>query len=62
MGKTDKINLKYVEKVYSLLNMSDTVAARALRTADKDYDTALKKVFTPDQWKKYEAMMAEQKP
>jgi hypothetical protein len=57
MNKLDKANLAYIQKLQPALNMPNKVeAARALKAAQKDHDTELQKILTPDQWKKYEAM------
>jgi len=57
MKKLDKVNLTYVQKVQSALNMSNKVEiAKALSMAGNDHDTELQKTLTADQWKQYQAM------
>ena len=59
MKNTDKVNLAYIQKASAALNLSDkTEAVRALTMAQNDYDSALQKILTPDQWKQYQALIA----
>jgi hypothetical protein len=57
MKSTDQLNLTYIRRVSSALNTPNKVqAAQALKAAEKDYDSALQKVLTPEQWKQYQAL------
>jgi hypothetical protein len=62
MDQIDKANLNYIKKMSSAANGKRKVqAARALKSAQKDYESDLQKALTPDQWKQYQAMQQQKK-
>jgi hypothetical protein len=58
--KVKAINLKYANKMQDVRKMTDTAAQRKLtESLNKQKDGELKTVFTADQFKNYQKLMAE---
>jgi hypothetical protein len=58
--KVDAINLKYAKKMQEARNTTDTAVRRkTFETLNKQKDAELKGVFTADQFKKYQQIIAE---
>jgi Spy/CpxP family protein refolding chaperone len=60
--KVYAINLKYVQKMHDARDIADTAARRkSFESLNKQKDTEIKGVLTPDQFKSYQKLVGDMK-